>query len=168
MDTRIRNVMSTMGTLLVVVFVLAMFVEVPVATALLRKLGLRSDPPKFEEGPPGTGGTGGPERYACAPVAPCYEKLEAFGNISGRLMIHIGADGKADMAGYDMGEASDLVKRCLTDAGRAVAIPSYKGKPGILVCEYGGTFMRGSQMMSWGTGFVEDQGDAKASAESPK
>jgi hypothetical protein len=85
----------------------------------------------------------------CAPVVPCYQEAEEFGQVAGRLEILIDARGEVTRAAYGKGRASAKVRRCMVKAAKALAIPAEAERPATHVCQWGGTLMEGSQIMSW-------------------
>lgn len=87
---------------------------------------------------------------ACAPVVPCYQEVEEFGQVGGRLEIVLDANGRVAKAAYSKGPASAKVRRCLVKAAKALTVPEEAERPATHLCEWGGTLMARSQIMSWG------------------
>ena len=93
---------------------------------------------------------------ACAGMIDCYTQAGAFGQISGRLTSHVGADGHMLDATYE-GEAKPPIRACLIAAARKRVIAGYDGKAGILTCEYAGTIAGGSRQLMIGGGYRRAQ-----------
>jgi hypothetical protein len=96
-------------------------------------------------------------RGACDGVLRCYTQADAFGNISGRLNVSIGADGQATDATYEKGDAPDAVRLCLIAWGKQQRLQGYAGRPGHLGCEYAGSLTRSSQRLSLDRSFLPDK-----------
>jgi hypothetical protein len=100
------------------------------------------------------------ERYsmgACDGVLDCYAKADAYGNISGSLSIAIGSDGRAIGASYEKGDAPQAVRACLLSSSKALRLEGYSGPPGHVHCDYAGSYLRGSQRMSFDRSFEQDR-----------
>lgn len=88
------------------------------------------------------------EAAICAElVQPCYEKHEAWGNISGVVTADIDADGTVEDASYE-GDAPDEVQQCLLDTARKRSIDGYDGDPIRIACQYSGSLTKGTQMLA--------------------
>ena len=83
-------------------------------------------------------------------MVPCYQEAEEFGQVGGRLEIVLDDSGKVTKAAYSKGPASAKVRRCLVKAAKALTIPEEAERPATHMCEWGGTLMARSQIMSWG------------------
>jgi len=94
--------------------------------------------------------------HACDGVLDCYARAGAYGNISGRLEIAIGADGRATGATYVRGEAPTAVQDCLVAWAKAQRVDGYGGGLGHLSCEYAGNYLRGTQRMTYERRFTGD------------
>src|SRR5262249_1444895 len=81
-------------------------------------------------------------RGACNGVTKCYERAEAWGDVSGKLTATIGPDGRAKSATYE-GGAPWKARQCLIDLGKSRALDGYDGPGGKLSCTYKGTVLEG-------------------------
>ncbi len=112
------------------------------------------------EGAAGASASGSPDEVnykkgACdTEYLACYAKLDAYGQVSGRVTVRIGTDGTSQGAGYDHGSATAEVQQCILGVAKKKKIGGFKGAPGDLVCEYSGTYMKGTQMMAYDTSFT--------------
>jgi hypothetical protein len=93
-------------------------------------------------------------KSACSAVAECYKKSAAWGNISGRVAVPIGADGRATGARYENGTAPAAVRQCLIADGKTKVVAPFDGHPWLMTCDYAGTMTPGSQMMNYSPGFT--------------
>jgi hypothetical protein len=89
---------------------------------------------------------------ACAGMIECYTAARAFGQIKGRLLAHVGADGHMLDATYE-GDATPPIRECLVKNMHKKVIAGYDGKPGMLSCEYAGTIAGGSRQLMIGGAF---------------
>jgi hypothetical protein len=93
-------------------------------------------------------------RGACSAVADCYKKSAAWGNVSGRIAVTIGADGRATGARYENGTAPAAVRQCLIADGKTKVVAPFDGHPGLMTCDYAGSMTPGTQSMSYSPGFA--------------
>lgn len=92
---------------------------------------------------------------ACNGITACYEKAEAWGDMSGKLTAVIGRDGRAKTATYD-GNAPWPVRKCLVDLGKTRMLAGYDGPGGKLACTYRGTILDGTTQLMQSFSFKED------------
>jgi hypothetical protein len=95
--------------------------------------------------------------HACDGVLACYQSHEAFGNISGQLLVDIDAAGRAGAVRYEHGDAPLAVRECLIALGRTRSIEPFDGKPGRMSCYYAGSFIPGAMRMSTSPSFVHGE-----------
>ena len=83
----------------------------------------------------------------------CYDQHDEFGQVDGRIIVELGADGSVVKAKYAKGGAPKKVKRCIEDLIGKAQVDGYDGGKARVQCEYAGTYHRGTQMMSYSSGY---------------
>ncbi len=90
----------------------------------------------------------------CTDLTACYAQLNAYGQISGRVLVDLAADGSITNATYEGGQAPEPVQQCLTQTARSRPVVGWSGGAARVTCEYSGTYMQGIQQMMHSSSLV--------------
>jgi hypothetical protein len=91
---------------------------------------------------------------ACDGVVECYRTNSAWGNVSGRLAVPVGANGAAMDARYENGSAPDVVRECLVAVGKKKRLTKPDGRAGLMTCDWAGSLLPTAQRMDFSRAFV--------------
>ncbi|MBN2495752.1 MAG: hypothetical protein JXR96_14260 [Deltaproteobacteria bacterium] len=111
------------------------------------------------------------ERYqqeACKGFVECYQRHQVRGEISGRIEMQVGVEGKVvKVLRRKIGPTTDEVRKCIEALSESKVIPDFAGPTGTLYCSYEGTVTPESRMLDLRSIFNPDK-DAVIQVEKPK
>ncbi len=88
----------------------------------------------------------------CKDLLPCYDETEETGNVSGKLAARIAQDGTVTKVKVKTG-ASKKLKKCMKARVKKRKLEGYDLGPAKITCQWAGTYMAGTQMMTFNSGF---------------
>jgi hypothetical protein len=86
-------------------------------------------------------------RIACDGVFGCYSDNFPGGAVAGTVTMRVNAEGKVQSTVL-LGNIPPKVAQCIRGLAKDRSIQDFVGPKGDLVCEYSGTIMKGTQMLS--------------------
>lgn len=78
------------------------------------------------------------EDIVCQGVFECYTAADHVGPATGKLIVELGADGRAKDVRLRLASTPQKVAECLIDLGEDIAFEDYRGPGGVLTCEFAG------------------------------